>query len=38
VHLEINGIFDVIEKGFEAGITVALGGLFATLGYPGEKR
>jgi hypothetical protein len=35
VQLEINGIFDVIEKGFEAGVTVALGGLLGTFGEPG---
>jgi hypothetical protein len=35
VHLEIHGIFDVVEKGFEAGVTVALGGLFGSFGEPG---
>jgi hypothetical protein len=35
VQLEINGIFDVIEKGFEAGVTVALGGLLGAFGEPG---
>jgi hypothetical protein len=35
VQLEINGIFNVIEKSFEAGVTVAFGGLFGTFGEPG---
>ena len=37
VHFEINGIFDIIEKGFWTGVAVALGGLFGTFGYFGQK-
>jgi hypothetical protein len=33
----INRVFDVIEKGFEAGITVALGGLFGSVSEFGQK-
>ncbi len=35
VDFEINGVSDIIEKGFEAGITITFGGLFGALGEPG---
>jgi hypothetical protein len=34
-QLEINRIFHVVEKGFEAGVAVALGALFGAFGEPG---
>ena len=35
--LKVDGVANVIEKGFEAGITIALGGLIVTFGEPGQK-
>ena len=35
--LVIDGISNVIEKGFEAGVTVAFCGLFGPLGKTGQK-
>ncbi len=37
VNLIVDGISDVIEKGFEAGIAIAFGGLFGSFGELGEK-
>jgi hypothetical protein len=37
LELKIDGISDVIEKGFEAGIAVSFSGLFGPLGEPGQK-
>jgi hypothetical protein len=37
VDLEINEVSDIIETGFEAGVTVAFGGLFGSFGEPGQK-
>jgi hypothetical protein len=33
----INGILDVIKEGFEAGITIAFGGLFGSVSEFGQK-
>jgi hypothetical protein len=33
--LKIDSVADVIEKGFETGVTVTLGGLFGSLGESG---
>jgi hypothetical protein len=30
--LKIDGVADIIEKGFEAGVAVSFGGLFGSLG------
>ncbi len=38
LEVRISGIFDVIEKGFEAGITVSFGGLFGSVSELGQKR
>jgi hypothetical protein len=38
LEVRINGIFDVIEKGFEAGISVSFGGLFGSVSELGQKR
>ena len=35
--LKVDGVANVIEKGFEAGVTVALGGLIVAFGEPGQK-
>jgi hypothetical protein len=32
LDLKINGVTDVIEKGFKAGVAVAFGGLLGTFG------
>jgi hypothetical protein len=37
LEVRIDGIFEVIEKGFEAGITVSFGGLFGSISELGEK-
>ncbi|MGD8659105.1 MAG: hypothetical protein PVH37_04190 [Desulfobacterales bacterium] len=37
LEVGINRIFNVIEKGFEAGITVAFGGLFGSVSELGQK-
>jgi len=37
LQVGINRVFDVIEKGFEAGITVAFGGLFGSVSELGQK-
>jgi hypothetical protein len=37
LDLKINGVTNVIEKGFEAGVTIALGGLIVAFGEPGQK-
>jgi hypothetical protein len=34
---KVDSIADVIEKGFKAGVSVALGGLIVALGEPGQK-
>jgi hypothetical protein len=38
MDLVINGISDVIEKGFEVGIAISFCGLFSSFGEPGQKR
>jgi len=38
LDLKIDGISNVIEKGFQARIAVAFGGLFGAFGEPGQKR
>jgi len=38
LDFKIDGIANVIEKGFEARIAVVFGGLFGTFGEPGQKR
>jgi hypothetical protein len=38
LNLKINGVTDVIEKGFEAGVAVSFGGLFVSFGEPCQKR
>jgi hypothetical protein len=37
LDLKIDGVADVIEKGFETGVAVAFGGLFGSLGESGQK-
>jgi hypothetical protein len=37
LDLKINSVADVIEKCFEAGVTVAFGGLFGAFGESGQK-
>jgi hypothetical protein len=37
LNLKVDGVANVIEKGFEAGVTVALGGLIVAFGEPGQK-
>ncbi len=37
MNVKIDGVADVIEKGFDAGITVALGGLLGALGELDQK-
>jgi hypothetical protein len=37
LEIKIDGISDVIEKGFEAGIAIAFSGLLGPLGEPGQK-
>jgi hypothetical protein len=37
LDLKIDGVADVIEKGFETGVAVALGGLFGSFGESGQK-
>jgi hypothetical protein len=38
LDLKIDGVANVIEKGFETGIAVALGSLFGAFGESGQKR
>jgi hypothetical protein len=38
LNLKINSVADVIEKGFEAGVTITLGGLIVAFGEPRQKR
>ena len=35
--LKVDSVANVIEKGFEAGVTIALGGLIVALGESGQK-
>jgi hypothetical protein len=35
LNLKIDGVADVIEKGFETGVTVSFGGLFVSFGESG---
>jgi len=37
LDLKINGISDVIEKGFEARVTIAFSGLLGSFSEPGQK-
>ncbi len=37
MNVKIDGVADVIEKGLDAGITVALGGLLGALGELDQK-
>ena len=37
LNFKINSVADVIEKGFEAGVTIVLGGLVVAFGEPGQK-
>jgi len=38
LDLKIDGVADVIEKSFEAGVAVSFGGLFGSLGESGQER
>ena len=38
MEVRISGIFDEIEKGFDAGITVSFGGLFGSVSELGQKQ
>jgi len=38
LDFKIDGISDVIEKGFEARVTIAFSGLFVSFSEPGQKR
>ena len=35
--LKVNSVANEIEKGFEAGVAIALGGLIVAFGEPGQK-
>ena len=37
LNFKINSVTNVIEKGFEAGVTIALGGLIVAFGESGQK-
>jgi hypothetical protein len=37
LDIKIDGVANVIEKGFEPGVTVSFGGLFGSLGESGQK-
>jgi len=37
LDLKIDGVADVIEKGFETGVAVAFGGLSVSFSEPGQK-
>jgi hypothetical protein len=37
LDLKIDGVADVIEKGFETGVAVSFGGLFGSLGESCQK-
>jgi hypothetical protein len=37
LDLKIDCVLNVIEKGFETGVTVAFGGLFGSFGESGQK-
>jgi hypothetical protein len=38
LDLKIDGVANVIEKGFEAGVTIAFCGLFVSFSKAGQKR
>jgi hypothetical protein len=37
LDLKIDGVANVIEKGFETGVSVSFGGLFGSFGKKGQK-
>jgi len=37
LDFKIDGVADVIEKGFKTGVAVSLGGLFVSFSEPGQK-
>jgi hypothetical protein len=38
LDLKVDGVTNVIEKGFETGVAVSFGSLFGSFGESGEKR